>query len=400
MKILAYIGGSLLWFVVVFFAVFLLTWPSGAVTERVRYEVQSGSDGAYALELAGVRPTFVGARLVEPALLSRSGDAVRELLAVDSARVSTGVMDALRLGLLGGEGDIAIRLKDGAGKIDATVSLVRDETVEVRGVEVDGAIPLSVIPPMGGASLLGGGEIEIDAYLSWEGGLSKSNGRISLDGSGLRIDGIASDDEMIAGFLDGFEGLPAAIDQLEIELDIDDGKAVVKRGRLLSDLINLDIDGEVTLADDVTKSRVRLQLVFELGQVIEDSSGAALIKGLLKTALWADGKYHYTWSGVLGRLRAPRAERERAKRTPARRPTTSTGRTQPTRPSKTAAEPRPSRATNPPPPSKRRGQLATDAEEDELEDLEDLEDLEEELDEEDLEEELEEELDDLEFEEE
>src|SRR5690606_39192485 len=51
-------AGSMLWFGLVFLVGLRLTFPSAAVVERLRYEVERGSDGEFALQLGRVVPAI------------------------------------------------------------------------------------------------------------------------------------------------------------------------------------------------------------------------------------------------------------------------------------------------------------------------------------------------------
>ncbi len=352
--------GALVWFGVVFVAVLYVTFPSDAASERARYEVQTQSQGDYELELSGIRPAFVGLTAQEPTLLSvpRSGQA-RAMMSLDGLTLRAGLFDAIRLGL-GGEGAVHAVLSRGGGDIDASVEVSRDgNEVAVRGVEIAGAVPLSALPPMGGISLLGEGELDLESELSWAGGLGKADGFLKIEGRDLTLVGLASEDGSAEQLLEGFEGLPAAVSRLVIDMDVVSGKATVRKGRIDSDLVNVEIGGDVTLSDDIGRSRVRLSLVVELGPSLDGWIGADLVKQTQKAALWKDGKYHYTLSGVLSRLGAPRAERERTA-SRARTPTASPAAT----PSKPVARSTPvtssarDRDANPPAADQARGRLA------------------------------------------
>jgi hypothetical protein len=58
-KLLMVLAGAA-WFVFLFLATFVMTFPSDAVIERLRYEVSERSGGQYSLELSDVGPWWGG----------------------------------------------------------------------------------------------------------------------------------------------------------------------------------------------------------------------------------------------------------------------------------------------------------------------------------------------------
>jgi type II secretion system protein N len=320
LKVLGVGAASVAAFFVVFVVVFYVSFPGDAVAERVRWQVQDASKGKYNLDLASTSPALFGLGGDAPKLSQTVGKTSKVVLAVDEASVTTGPLQLLWL-LIGQDAVISANLARGEGDIDVDVVLGRGEDgVVPRGARVEGALPLGVLPSMGGFSLVGTGEVLIEADLSWVDGPGQANGRIAITGQDLVIEGLASEDGSLDGLLANFEGLPAPVRVLEIVLDVEDGKATVKTGRLESDLVEIDITGDLTLNDDLARSRVKLSLVGRLGEALEAWPGAGLIKGSQSAALWKDGAYHYTWSGVVDRLGAPRPDRERASRVPPKEP--------------------------------------------------------------------------------
>jgi type II secretion system protein N len=312
--------GAVAAFFVFFLVGFFATFPSGAAAERAMWEVQQRSAERYRLELAALRPALVGATATDLTLWSRTGRARGEeaasysqLFRAAKFKARTGLLDLLRLGgVLGGDATVSGFARIGDADLDYTIGLSRGETgFAPHLLQVEGpGLPLLVAGlQMAGVQGTASGDIDLDADLDLADGLGKADGKVALLGkdivlTGVRIEGTGT-------LADGMDLPEVRISELDVLLDVVDGRARVSRGRIVSNVVTLDLEGDIALADDPGKSRLRMKLV--AGDVGDDFSVLAMA---LKAAEWADGRYHYQWNTPLSPLRAPRPDRERTRRPP------------------------------------------------------------------------------------
>lgn len=311
MKRLGFVVAGLAWFLLVFLVALRVTFPTDSLVERARYEVQAQSGGQLALEVASVGPWWAGVRATGVDLY-RVGE-TEPVFHADVARARVAPTS------LFGSPRIHGRLRFGEGSIDLRTRLDRTERGYLPGeleVEAEG-FPISALPPIQGGRFVGTiavegtGGLDLDVDLSAPEGMSKAEGRASLYGRDLVVEELTG----TGAILQSFEVLPLTIDELDLALDVTQGKARVVRGRIGSSLANLQVSGDVTLQDDLARSRFRLQAVLDLGE------GAERFAGFLSDAKWSDDRYHYTISGTWPP--SIRAERERGARreaAPAPRP--------------------------------------------------------------------------------
>jgi type II secretion system protein N len=309
-KILPWLAGAA-WGLLVFLGGLQLFFPSDAAVERLQYQLDEASKGAWQLNAAKASPwRATGLKLKGV-----------ELLKIDQQRRGRGDDDegegpsgtrflvadhiALRaqlLPLLGGTKQAAFDADLYKGDLSGTVGLSGD-SLGMRGDAA--ALDLGLIPFEGESMSL-----DLDGALdaSWDLIIdtedpTKSTGTIELEVEGLRLNSAS-----VAGF-DLEETSDFSVAELEIE--VEDGKAKVKKGQLEGDLIEAKIDGEITLSKKFDRSRLRLKLEFTLAEHVD-----MLVKLLpgAKDARRDDGRYHFN---VTGTILHPsfRAERERSKAT-------------------------------------------------------------------------------------
>ena len=296
-----------LWFSFVFLIALILTFPTGAAMERARWEVQDATDGSMALELDSLSPWWTGAKATNITLYNidkrkqerGDEDAATVLFSAEHARARVGL-----LSLITGQPYIAGTVGYGAGELDVE-ALIREND---KGAQRLGDLtiaasdfPISSLPPMGGVSIDGTGELDMDVELDATDGMRKANGAARLFGEGLQITKITAPDNPM---LEGFD-MVVEITELDLVFEIREGRAKVKRGTVGSNLFNTELSGEIILMEDLTRTRLRLKAVVELGDDL------AMFKSFLKDAKHKDNKYHYRINGTLG---APRmlADRDRA----------------------------------------------------------------------------------------
>ena len=86
-------------------------------------------------------------------------------------------------------------------------------------------------------------------------------------------------------------------------MEIEDGKAKVKKGRFVGDLLEATIEGHITLRKDISRSRLSLKFLVQFDETIDK-----LAKMMLKSSRDDDGVYHFKGQGTITnpRFRADR----------------------------------------------------------------------------------------------
>jgi type II secretion system protein N len=295
MKKIALVAGAVFWFGIVFLLTFWVTFPSDTFAERLKYEVQEGTAGAYQLQVASVSPWWVGLSGTDVEVYNlestRGADtAPTLLLAADEVRVRVGLLSWLLQtptvsgGMVIGGGDIAFELESQMDKRDRLgVSAAKVQAREFPFIELLG---------LAGIAVEGSGFLDVDVDIEAPEGMRQAEGKIEITGSDLQITEI---DPSVVGMDLGME-IP--LDDIEIVVDITQGKAEISRGRIRSSKANVDVDGSLILRDDLSRSSANIGLVIELGEEL------AMFKSFLNDAKGTDGKFHYQCSGSLSR--APR----------------------------------------------------------------------------------------------
>lgn len=290
---------GLLWFFLVFLVAFRITFPSDTLKSRAIWEVREVSDGALLLDIGKVSPWWVGLKAKDVRLYAAdpSGEGHPEgILQMDVARVrvapfsilgSPRVLGGLRLG----DGDLAF----------STVLQREGGQYGLADLKVDGSkFPLSAIPPIQGTRIKGTGALDVSVDLITKEGMRKAEGSLTLYGRDLTVEELTGAGAALAMF----DVLPIYIEELDLRVEVTQGKAQVVRGKLVSSLADIDLSGDVTLQDDLARSRFRLKAVLDL------SEEAAQFAGLMRSAQWSDERYHWVLAGVWPRI-VPRPDRER-----------------------------------------------------------------------------------------
>jgi type II secretion system protein N len=301
------IGGATGWFGVAFGLSWWLTFPSAAVGDFVKYQVQES--GKYALDLEDVAPSGLGLRLDGVSLYAvekRRGKSAAEpkttlMFEADAVRVKVGGPWSLIALVTGGDATIKGSVTRAGGDVDfrTTLAATDEGRRELRSVEVTGdGVPLNAISA---GYLEGDGGVDVDISLDAPDGVSQADGTITFTSDDAVIRSI------VAEQLEGLDFGAIQVSELDVQFEVTDGRAKVTTGRIVSDLAQIEVSGDIILADDITSSRLRLKLILELSDTL------APMKGFLKTAEWADGGFHYALSGTLAKPR-PRPERERKSR--------------------------------------------------------------------------------------
>ncbi len=305
MKNALLVVGGILWFGLVFSLTFWLTFPSDTLAERLKYEVYDGSGGDYQLQLDSLSPWWVGVSGEMVQLYSNTtprggGDPVSELVfAAEAARLRVSPLSLLRR-----TPSVAGGMTIGGGDVDFTVATQMDkkDRLGVSDLTIEAQdFPIIDLASLAGTAMEGTGTIDIEVEISAPDGMRQAEGKIEIHGGDILITKL---DPAAMGGMD--LGMEIPLDDIDIVLDITQGKAEFTRGKIRSQMANIDLDGALTLRDDLTRSTMNIGLVVELGEEL------AMFKSFLNDAKGADEKFHYKCAGTLSRM--PRCSGQRVGR--------------------------------------------------------------------------------------
>lgn len=290
------IAGGIVWCALVFVVSMYVTFPSTAIVERARYEVQKASAGSYALEASGASPWWTGVALHDVRVLSVDKDSGEGAMVIeaDSVAARTNLFS-----LLGSDLPLNAIVDLGGSDMVVDAELDRSENPpKVRRVQGH-ADSLSVnalgalLAPYG-VKLTGSGDVKVDVDMEIADDVKDHDGRISAKGKNLNLtlampDPLSGEGE--------FELGPIAVSNLDIVVDIRNGKATVKKGQLRSDHADVSLSGTLTLNRRLMRSRLRADLVLgELGGQLK------AFEGFMSNAKWDDEQFHFRLSCTLDRM--------------------------------------------------------------------------------------------------
>ena len=294
-KILLVLGG-LAWALICFYGGLWLTFPGEVAAERAAWELQEASGGAWRLQVADVKPWRVsGATLKDAQLLSvprgRKGAEGPPSLVLRAESISA--REEL-LPLLGGSYMTAVQAALYGGELSGRVGL-DDQllVIDLLGEDLD----LSAYP-------FGGEDWSLDA-----GGLLQAKIDLKLDREDIKaskgVVDLKIEELVLAGV--SFSGFSldqsAEFSTAHLRMKLSDGAAEVKKGAFSSDLADVEVGGEITLAEPLSRSRLNLTVTFKLADEIDQLARLAL-----KGARDGEGRYHFKASGTLS---APRFREDR-----------------------------------------------------------------------------------------
>lgn len=287
-----------------------LTFPSDLARDRLIYELDHATDGGMALRLSEVSPWWgTGVSLHDAQLFQlpqsrrrRTEEAAPTLL-VQAEKFSA----RLRLlPLLWATPTVAMDADMYGGDVDGTVALDgKVVKLDLLGSDLD----LGRFPFEGETwSADVGGLLRTRALLDLDQeDLANSTGRLRFEFTDLVIN-----EASVMGLTLG----QATFTEAVLAFRLRDGKAEVKKGSFVSDMLEVTVDGYVGLQQTFARSRLNLDLEVKLG---DDLDTLAKMAPGVKDARDDDGVYHFTCVGTMER--------------PSCRPQRSTARRAPTRPS-------------------------------------------------------------------
>lgn len=289
MKRLLLVFGAGAWFVVLFLLTFVLTFPSDAIIERVRWEVSERSRDEVAVTMDSLGPWWLGASAQGVKVYQaerRGADKELSYLAAD-VRAAVSPWSAItRTPTVSG----SITPIDGT--LYYTVSTDRigkREELGVTGVQLSAeAFPMSEVMLLSGltGSALGGIDLEVD--LAGAEGMRTGSGSIVLSGANVVLT-----DLEIPGI--GPLGMELPLDELAINVKVDEGEAEVVRGDVRSPLLTAEVSGTIRLRDDLARSSMSIEILLSnLGSELK------MFEPFLKAGDVGGGKYQITCPGTLG----------------------------------------------------------------------------------------------------
>lgn len=275
------------------------SFPSDAARQRIQFEVDRGSAGAYALDMSGVSPwRFTGLSLSDVQVLGRAPggrpraaskedappDDMKELK-LQASRVSA----RLRLlPLLTGARSVAVSADLYDGTLDGHITQDGSQwKVSILAEELD----LSQYPFEGESwSADVGGRLRVRSNLTLDQeDINNSSGRFRV-----AVDNLTFDNASVMGLTLG----QATFSEAVLALVVDSGRANVEKGSFVSELVTIGVSGYVQLNQDIGRSRLNLDLDVKLAEELDN---LAKIAPGLKGARDADGTYNFVCSGTLNR---------------------------------------------------------------------------------------------------
>jgi hypothetical protein len=85
-----------------------------------------------------------------------------------------------------------------------------------------------------------------------------------------------------------------------IELEVEDGVARVTKGSFASEAVEVEVSGDITLKEDLLRSRADLEIVLKLSDAVDKM---ARLAPMMSRARDDDGTYHLSLVGSLNALR-------------------------------------------------------------------------------------------------
>ena len=281
-----------------------LTFPSEAAKTFLVTQVDALSGGQYALRMEDVSPWWgTGLTLENAQVLMRDAPKPRRRprkgqdqapeaepeadpyrLLVELTEVSARIKPFTTLFTRAPTFSLAANLYD--GDVEGVVSQSGAVTlVDVLGTDIN----LERVPVDGEtlkAKLAGALRARIDLVVDAE-DAKNTTGKVRFE-----VDGLRMSEASLMGFTLGEANFSEAV----LALNVEQGRAKVKKGSFVSDLVQLQIDGEVQLQSPVGRSRLRLDFNVKLAEELDKL--ARLAPGV-KEARDAEGVLHFTCSGTL-----------------------------------------------------------------------------------------------------
>ncbi len=314
-RTIAMIAGGVLWCVLVFVVTFYVTFPSDTLVRQAQYRTPELLGREYSLEVGSISPALVGLTAADVKLFHTPRTSWREDEA--PAKTIAGLAKDLRVKI-----SPLASLFASAPQVYGSVTFTESPITYAVGTAVDkrGNLALTSLDvasddlPLADLLMLipeltasASGKIDVDLEIeAGEEGMADANGSVDIEGGTL----VLSDVE-IPGI--GPLGMDIPVSALRIVGEVQDGELTIERGIAQSDLLEIEIEGTITLRDPLDRSTVDVQIT--LSNLGDD---LAAFEGFLASAKGSDGDYHFNCRGMISRLRGCTAERTASRSRPSR----------------------------------------------------------------------------------
>lgn len=266
-------------------------FPDEDALRWARWKTEDSSRGTWAFDARDLDVTIFGAVALDDATLYKlerprrvRGEQIpgAPVPMLTSPRVSARLE---LLPLLTGALMVALNADLYGGDLDMRVG--QDGALRVIEGDLDGLdlsrVPLSgdewTVDATGTAALVS--DLQIDTEK-----IKESQGTLSLRFQDFKIAG---------GEIAGFKLEPMTFTEAVLAFEVEDGEAKVTQGKLVSDLLEATITGEITLNKDLRRMRMRLQFQLTLNEELDK---LARFVPTLSDARDDDGVYHLILSGT------------------------------------------------------------------------------------------------------
>lgn len=281
-----------------------VTFPDDLALKRLQWEIQDRSRDEWALAASDLDLwMFTGVSLddatlykVKKSRFRRNADnekppEINAFLHFDRLRARLQPSALLQRGLM-----VSYNADLYGGALSGSAGVVGDE--QRIAAELEG-LDLGQVPMAGDGwtiALSGRANLDTDLTLNSE-EVKESKGHLDLSFDQL---GLVSGDMM------GLKLEPMAFSKAKLGMEVADGVAKVTEGTFTADQLELVVSGDITLAKELRRSRLRLALVLTLGENLDK---LAHFVPTMNEARQEDGSYHFTYAGTpgLARLRPDRA---------------------------------------------------------------------------------------------
>lgn len=290
------------WLLVTFVAGLMFHFPEQSLIERLRWEVQNNTDGEMALQAEGARLwRLSGVSLNDVTLLKvptntrRRGndddETASALFRADHVSARAELLSLLR-------GDVAAQFQTEVfnGNLSGRVAQGAEATTIQANAE---DINLSLIPIAGEEwNVDASGRMNVDVDLQIAERVKDSEGTLNITMSNLNIEG---------GQVMGFDFTePTPFSKATLALEADNGKLQIQEGIFVSEPVEIELDGYLSLAKTLRRMRMNIDIKLKLSESLDN-----LVKALptARNARDEDGVYHFTLTGT---PQAPRFREDRA----------------------------------------------------------------------------------------
>jgi type II secretion system protein N len=295
---LIWAAGSV-WSSLVYTATVWAAWPSEPVARFVEQAVAARGTG-WEVALEGTSLWWMGVAADGVILKSASGGVAKDVAFFDELRARVSPWGFFR-----GTTQLTVEADVEGATVSTTIHAVPDEG-ELRLRRVVGEtsdFPLETLAGLfakegQGPLFEGAGGFDGSWELKVHDGMKNASGELSLVGEALRVSRLTAPD---LGFPD--LELDLQVSEFDLQLKGENGIFSFERGAIRTSLAQIDITGDVTLDERLERSRVKLGVELELGDL--DGSPFAPFKAMLEARLGTrcdDGRYHYTVNTSLNRL--------------------------------------------------------------------------------------------------